>query len=256
MNNNRGSSRRRGRGSNRQQGNQQLNRIDSRARGNAPQLLEKYKKLAHDSHLNGDRVQEEYYLQFADHYFRVIADQKQRQEDARQRRDDRSPDGSDGDRGAGEGRDDQRSGSNAPNSGQEDSRRETAHSDSQDQAGEQSAESSDEDASQENIYEPVDNPFTRDARSSRSSKPRKPRRNSRKADDEDIAPEKEAAELDGSDEAPVRLDPSALPPAISGDRQGADGDAEVKAEAKPRRRTTRRSKPPADDTGESLQVVN
>ena len=47
--NNRGNNnRRRGRGSsNRPQGGspQQLNRIDSRARGNAPQMLEKYRKL-------------------------------------------------------------------------------------------------------------------------------------------------------------------------------------------------------------------
>ena len=65
----------------------QLNRIDSRARGNAPQLLEKYKKLAHDSQLNGDRVQAEYYLQFADHYFRVIADNKAQKDEARAKRD-------------------------------------------------------------------------------------------------------------------------------------------------------------------------
>src|SRR5579864_732613 len=82
LNNNRGNNRRRGRGNNRQNGGgQQINRIDSRARGNAPQLLEKYRKLAHDSHLNGDRVTEEYYLQFADHYFRVIADTRTRQEE-------------------------------------------------------------------------------------------------------------------------------------------------------------------------------
>src|SRR5688500_15222499 len=57
-NNNRGSNRRRGRGNNnRQQGGNQGNRIDSRARGNAPQMLEKYRKLAHDASLNGDRVQ-------------------------------------------------------------------------------------------------------------------------------------------------------------------------------------------------------
>ena len=89
-NSNRGNNRRRGRGNNRQGGGggQQLNRIDSRARGNAPQLLEKYRKLAHDAHLNGDRVQEEYYLQFADHYFRVIADQRQRQEEQRAPRQD------------------------------------------------------------------------------------------------------------------------------------------------------------------------
>lgn len=92
MNNNRGNNnRRRGRGNNRPQGGQQINRIDSRARGNAPQLLEKYKKLAHDAHLNGDRVTEEYNLQFADHYFRVIADQRQRQDDTRQPRRDDGP---------------------------------------------------------------------------------------------------------------------------------------------------------------------
>lgn len=86
-NNNRGNNnRRRGRGPNRpQNGGQQVNRIDSRARGNAPQLLEKYRKLAQDAHLNGDRVQAEYYLQFADHYFRVIADTRVRQEEQRQR---------------------------------------------------------------------------------------------------------------------------------------------------------------------------
>lgn len=88
MNNNRGNNnnnRRRGRGNNRQQGGggQQLNRIDSRARGNAPQMLEKYRKMALDAHLNDDRVQEEYYLQFADHYFRVIADQRVRQDEQR-----------------------------------------------------------------------------------------------------------------------------------------------------------------------------
>src|SRR6187401_1170711 len=91
--NNRNNNRRRGRGNNRGGqgggGGNQGNRIDSRARGNAPQLLEKYRKLAHDAHLNGDRVTEEYYLQFADHYFRVIADTRQRQEDQRQRRDER-----------------------------------------------------------------------------------------------------------------------------------------------------------------------
>jgi hypothetical protein len=99
LNNNRGNNRRRGRGNVRpQSGGPQVNRIDSRARGNAPQLLEKYRKLAQDAHLNGDRVQAEYYLQFADHYFRVIADTRVRQEEARLRRDDRWQDNPDGDR--------------------------------------------------------------------------------------------------------------------------------------------------------------
>ena len=99
-NNNRGNNnnnnRRRSRGNSRPQGvgggsgsGQQTNRIDSRARGNAPQMLEKYRKLAQDAHLNGDRVNSEYYLQFADHYFRVIADTRVRLEESRVRRDDR-----------------------------------------------------------------------------------------------------------------------------------------------------------------------
>jgi hypothetical protein len=83
LNNNR-NNRRRGRGNRNQGGNgAQLNRIDSRARGNAPQMLDKYKKLAQDAQHNGDRVQMEYYLQFADHYFRVIADNKARQDEQR-----------------------------------------------------------------------------------------------------------------------------------------------------------------------------
>ena len=85
MNNNR-NNRRRGRGNRNSGGGNNQNRIDSRARGNAPQLLDKYKKLAQDAQHNGDRVQAEYYLQFADHYFRVIADNKARQDEARAKR--------------------------------------------------------------------------------------------------------------------------------------------------------------------------
>ena len=84
-NSNRGNNnnRRRGRGNRQQQGGGNQNRIDSRARGNAPQMLDKYKKLAQDAQHHGDRVQAEYYLQFADHYFRVIADNRVRQDEAR-----------------------------------------------------------------------------------------------------------------------------------------------------------------------------
>ena len=81
-------------------GGQQLNRIDSRARGNAPQLLEKYRKLAQDAHLNGDRVQAEYYLQFADHYFRVTADSRVRTDEQRARPNERYEGGEDGDDGS------------------------------------------------------------------------------------------------------------------------------------------------------------
>jgi hypothetical protein len=85
--NNRQGGRRRGRGGQRGQNlGQPGNRQDNRQRGNAAQLLEKYKSLARDAQLAGDRVQTEYYLQFADHYFRVLSENRARFEDQNQRR--------------------------------------------------------------------------------------------------------------------------------------------------------------------------
>lgn len=85
INNRQAGRRNRGRNNGRQSGGNRGgdngNRIDSRARGNAPQLLEKYRNMARDAQLAGDRVNTEYYLQFADHYFRVIADNRARQEE-------------------------------------------------------------------------------------------------------------------------------------------------------------------------------
>jgi Domain of unknown function (DUF4167) len=100
--NNRQTGRRRGRGNNRAQNNNRngydhQNRVDNRARGNAAQMLEKYKKLAQDAQLNGDRVQAEYYHQFADHYFRVLADFRSRQEEGRPQREWRNDDREAGD---------------------------------------------------------------------------------------------------------------------------------------------------------------
>jgi Domain of unknown function (DUF4167) len=92
--NNRQAGRRRGRGGQRPQGSNNSggrdtgNRIDNRARGNAPQMLEKYKTLARDAQMQGDRVLTEYYLQFADHYFRVVAETRARFEESRRQRDD------------------------------------------------------------------------------------------------------------------------------------------------------------------------
>ena len=83
MINNRQGGRRRGRGGQgpRNLGGQPGNRQDNRQRGNAAQLLEKYKSMARDSQLAGDRVQTEYFLQFADHYFRVLSENRARFED-------------------------------------------------------------------------------------------------------------------------------------------------------------------------------
>ena len=73
------------------------NRQDNRQRGNAAQLLEKYKNMARDAQLAGDRVQTEYYLQFADHYFRVLEENRSRFEDQNSRRRRDEDDDEDGD---------------------------------------------------------------------------------------------------------------------------------------------------------------
>ena len=77
-------------------GNAGGNARDNRQRGNAAQLLEKYKSLARDAQLAGDRVQTEYYLQYADHYFRVLEDSRSRfDEQQAQRRPSREEEGYD-----------------------------------------------------------------------------------------------------------------------------------------------------------------
>jgi len=55
------------------------NRFDNRSRGNPKQLLEKYKTQARDSLQAGDRVNAEYFLQFADHYQRLVNEQQNNQ---------------------------------------------------------------------------------------------------------------------------------------------------------------------------------
>ncbi|WP_230483334.1 DUF4167 domain-containing protein [Sphingomonas sp. Leaf21] len=111
MINNRQAGRRRGRGGNNNGGQRpgnpgrpdNGNRIDNRARGNANQLYEKYKNLAAEAQRQGDRVNTEYYWQFADHYFRVLSESRSRFEEQNQRRqpqesrDDQYDDGFDND---------------------------------------------------------------------------------------------------------------------------------------------------------------
>lgn len=250
MNNNRGNNRRRGR-SNRQGGGggQQLNRIDSRARGNAPQLLEKYRKLAQDAHLNGDRVQAEYYLQFADHYFRVIADTRLRQEEQRMRREDRWPEG-------GEEADDSADFSvdtDFPSFDQptftRPPREERPRREERDEETGEAADAGDDGAASEggegNPYEPAANPFVRENRARTGLRPRREGREGRDTRDDRRPRRDQRGDAEGE---PAGLDPASLPPAISASR-------EETAEAKPRRTRARR-KPSADDAGESLESVN
>jgi hypothetical protein len=253
LNNNRGNNnRRRGRGNRQQGGGQQLNRIDSRARGNAPQLLEKYRKLAHDAHLNGDRVQAEYYLLFADHYFRVLADARSRQEEQRNR-----PQGERWQEGAEDAEEngefsgdsdfpnfdapafprrerDERPRDDRPR----DERPRQPRRESEDRFAEAEPQrDADPDNGGEEVtanpYEPAENPFVRENRGPRPGlRPRRPRRE------------------DADAEAPLALDPASLPPAITVAREEAE-----ESEAKPRRGRPRK-KPTGGDAGEALESVN
>ena len=254
LNNIRGNNRRRGRG-NRQSsgGGQQLNRIDSRARGNAPQLLEKYRKLAQDAHLNGDRVQAEYYLQFADHYFRVIADQRQRQEEQRSRPHGErwQDDGAEGDDagefgGAGDFPSFEQPSFNrsqreeSPRREESSRREERPRREEREEPAERAEVAPAEEGSDANPYEPVENPFVRENRPRTGLRPRRER--------EERRPRRDTRNADADE--PAGLDPASLPPAIL-----ASSESDAEAAPKPRKRVTRR-KPSADDAGEALESVS
>jgi hypothetical protein len=247
LNNNRNNNRRRGRGNRNQSGGgNQGNRIDSRARGNAPQLLDKYKKLAQDAQHNGDRVQAEYYLQFADHYFRVIADNRARQDEQRGdprgdqrfgRRDEREQDDFDGeeDEGAefgGEERRryeprerDERGGSRERDSRRDRSRREFRHDEPADDAGLI-------EASEGPAFDPEDNPFSRDAGSAGGDEAAE--RPSRRAPRARRSASPRGASA-GSGGGEPGFDAAVLPPSFSaGDAEASQGE-----DAAPRRRRKR-----------------
>lgn len=232
MNNNRNTNnRRRGRGNRNQGGNGQGNRIDSRARGNAPQLLDKYKKLAQDAQHNGDRVQAEYYLQFADHYFRVIADNRVRQDEHRGdqrggRRDERDQDDFDTD-DEDDGDDRRRFEPRERDSRPERPRRERPRDDRFDEGDTDQPGRNRSDvaaASEGPSFEPGDNPFTRDAREERPrQRTPRPRRESKRGG-----------------EAEVGFDAAVLPPSFSANDAGdAPARDDEPAEAAPRRRRKR-----------------
>ena len=249
LNNNRSNNRRRGRGNNRSQGGNQLNRIDSRARGNAPQLLEKYKKMAHDASLNGDRVQTEYYLQFADHYFRVIADTKARQDEQRGRREDQRDQYNDVEEY------DEFSSYGADRGRPRRPEREEPVSQASDNDSESESEGERERAEAPSEYEPAENPFTRGnrERAPQSQPQRRPRR-PRVEQGEDTPREPVSREPAAGVDAEPAFDHSVLPPAI-GERRD-EGEPDVVAE-KPRRRRTTRTKVAADEgDGESLQKAS
>ena len=48
---------------------------DVRVRGTASNIAEKYQQLARDAHISGDLVTAEAYQQYAEHYYRLVAEQ-------------------------------------------------------------------------------------------------------------------------------------------------------------------------------------
>jgi hypothetical protein len=243
MNNNRqpnNNNRRRGRGnnnsnSNRPQSNNNnrngfdyQNRIDNRARGNASQMLEKYKKLAADAQHNDDRVNAEYYLQFADHYFRVLADFKSRQEERRPQRDENRNDREEGDRQENDRSENDRD----ENSGGEESfdREGNFNRDDQNDAADNS-QSEDNTRSDNNARE--ERPARQQERAPRKERTARP---PRRHHSEEAADEAQSgnAEMSG-------LDLSVLPPSIS--IIADDFEEAAKPARKPR---ARRPKPEID----------
>lgn len=253
--NNRQTNRRRGRGNNnRTQNNNRngydnQNRVDNRARGNAAQMLEKYKKLAQDAQQNGDRVQAEYYHQFADHYFRVLADYRSRQEESRPQREWRD------DREGNDWRDEERDTAEDGEEGET--------------VTEQSGEEDDYRRPQRQDREPREDRGPRNDRYDRNDRNPRGRNNNRRDNYEprDDRPREDRPRDDrprddrpreerSSEERPRRnrareervanddagLDVSILPPAI-----GAANDEEVVVETKPARKPRAPRKPKAVD---------
>lgn len=279
MNQNRNNNRRRGRGNNRGGpggGGIQGNRIDSRARGNAPQMLEKYRKLAHDASLNGDRVQTEYYLQFADHYFRVVADSRTQQNEQRPRRDDQQSSSSyDND---GYDSDDRDERDDAPQG--QPPRGPVDRDDDERSSPEQGARASEGEETDNATSR--DNPFIRDARESQAresqgrdgqardgqeregrgegqrSAPRSRGRGrppGKAGPSEEAGPSNEAATVKSTGRKPrerivsnddASFDPGLLPPSIPRDEEPAPRPA----------RGRRRARPVVDGDDEALEAVN
>ena len=247
--NNRQVPRRRGRGNNNRTQNNNRNgydnnnRIDNRARGNAAQMLEKYKKLAQDTQLNGDRVQAEYFHQFADHYFRVLADFKGRQE-VRQD-ENRQP--------RGEWRNEEREG------GEErdwrDEERDTSDNGGNEIADGEREDREDRRPQRQDRPERNDRPEraerpARQDRNDRQDRPERqerpeqqarPERNDRQPRNNNDRPRRERPERDGNravEAEPAGLDLAVLPPAIGVPSNDVDAapDAEAAPVRKPRAR--------------------
>ena len=199
------------------------NRQDNRQRGNAAQLLEKYKNMARDSQLAGDRVQTEYYLQFADHYFRVLSESRSRFDDQRRPRDDEMDDEDEGEELDADGEmssdeDQQNDAPRADRGERQDNRDRPRRRYARDDRGEDQPE-------QRNAEERAERP-ERSSRGERPERGERPRRNGSLG-----------LNGNGSGNGDTGISLEVLPPAIGTIDSAAGGD-EVEAE-RPRRRVRR-----------------
>ena len=232
--------RRRGRNNNnnRQQNNNRSgfdyqNQIDNRARGNAAQMLEKYKKLAQDAQFNGDRVNAEYHLQFADHYFRVLADFRGRQEARQDQQGERRP----RDDARDDNRDDRDDWQNDDRSQNYDR---SPNYDDQPPSGNGDTDSaSDSDANESEEREPRGQQReTRSRRPERTERPERsgerPERTERPANNRNANRGPRRHHSEDVDDAPAGLDLAVLPPSIA--ISSGEGEAAEKPARKPRAR--------------------
>lgn len=254
--NNRQNGRRRGRGGqqtrNGQPGSPSTgNRLDNRARGNAAQLLEKYKALARDAQTQSDRVNTEYYLQFADHYFRILNENRVRFEEQRRGRDDfEGGDGAGADQQGYQSNDDNgddnwdddadplpeyRQPERQPERQQADRQPERQQQDRPQQDRQQQDRQPDRQPRPRRDDRPQQQPPQGEAPAEAPRAAPRERRPYVRDNREQPAVAKSyaAPETVTEDEAPARIEID-LPPSISG------GDIPVEAEAAPKRRRTRR----------------
>jgi hypothetical protein len=249
--------RRRGRNNNNNNNNRQQNNnrsgfdynnsIDNRARGNAAQMLEKYKKMAQDAQFNDDRVNAEYHLQFADHYFRVLADFRGRQEARAEQQGERRP--------REEGRDDWQNDDRSQGYYEQGS---NENADAEAETAEDSSANSNEreDRQQQRDERPAQREERQPQRST-NNEDRRPRRNDRPERSERSANDRPANDRPANDrqgndrganraprrhhseeeaDAPAGLDIAVLPPSIAIAPDFGDAEAEVKPARKPRAR--------------------
>jgi hypothetical protein len=276
--NNRQGGRRRGRGSS---GGGRIpnnapsggNRQDNRQRGNAAQLLEKYRQLARDAQLGGDRVQTETYHQYADHYFRVLNENRPRFDEQRRPNGDDFSEDYEGDEDAvsadGEGDDQEQGQGRSQNDDYDQGRGNNGNNrpprrEYQDNRGSREPREAREPRDVREPREPRPFREPREAREGREPRPQSQAQPQAEAEQRNAEPRSDEGEPrrrrprremngdgagNGGDDSRIALD--SLPPAISA-TVTVPGDDDGEDSPRPRRRTRR---PRADEAGDATPAA-